>query len=220
MGDYTQARAQMVNCQLMPNDVTDYRILDAMAEIPRELFVVPSKRVIAYTDANILVSENAGGRYLMRPHFFAKLVQLADVKADDVVLVIGGGTGYSTAVLAKLAASVVMLEEDHEVAEAASANLIELGIENAAAVEGKLTEGCPSEGPFDIILIDGAVEVLPEALLAQLKPEGRLVAVEGSDSSAFAKVYQASSGIVGGRAAFIASAHLLPGFEKPKEFVF
>ncbi|MCA1296943.1 protein-L-isoaspartate O-methyltransferase family protein [Stappia indica] len=220
MGDFDQARTHMVDNQLRTNDVTDLRVLDAMEAIPRERFVPASKRCIAYSDQDIAVSGEGATRYLMKPHVFAKMVQLADISENDVVLSVGCATGYSVAVLSRLAGSVVGLEEDAPTAEAASALLVELGIENAAILDGALATGGAAEGPYDVILVDGAVEDLPETLTAQLKDGGRLVVIEGQGGAAVVKLYTRSGDVVSGRFAFNASAHLLPGFARPKAFVF
>ncbi|ADZ70463.1 protein-L-isoaspartate O-methyltransferase family protein [Polymorphum gilvum] len=220
MADYAQSRTRMVNTQLRTNDVTDHRILDAMESVPRELFVAASRRPIAYIDEDIAISDAAPGRYLMKPHVFAKLIQLAAVRPEDVVLVVGAGSGYSAAVLAKLAGMVVAVEENPDLAAMASEILVEQGIENAAVIEGKLTDGCASEGPYDVIVFDGAIEVLPERLAGQLKRGGRMVAIEGRGGAGIAKLYQDSGESIGARFAFNASAHVLPGFEKAREFQF
>jgi len=220
MGDYLQSRKRMVDNQLRTNDVTDHRILDAMEWVPREQFVLPSKRPVAYIDEEVAISDAAPGRRLMRPHVFGKLLQLAQIKPDNVVLLIGGGTGYSSAVLSRLAASVVAVEENANLVAAATENLMTLGIDNAAVIEGALVEGCASEGPYDVIVVDGAVENVPEAILAQLKPDGRLVTVEGQGGAASAMVYQGSDTVVSGRFGFNASVSLLPGFSGKAEFVF
>lgn len=220
MTDFAQSRRRMVDNQLRTNDVTDHRILDAMEFVPRERFVTGSKRAIAYIDEDLPVGTDSSGRFLMKPHIFAKLVQLAGVQADDIVLVIGAGSGYSTAVLAQLAASVVAVEQEPALANAAGEMLVELGIENGAVVEGTLVDGCASEGPYDVIVVDGAVDELPEALLAQLKDDGRLVVIEGRGGAGVARLYQSSEGAVSGRFGFNASTPTLPGFEKAAEFVF
>lgn len=220
MGDYAQSRKRMVDNQLRTNDVTDHRILDAMELVPREKFVLPSKRSVAYIDEEVAISDAAPGRKLMRPHVFGKLLQLAQIRPDDVVLLVGGGTGYSSAVLAKLAASVVAVEENADLVSVATENLMELGIDNAAVIEGQLVDGCASEGPYDVIVVDGAVENLPETLLDQLKPDGRLVTVEGRGGAASAMVYQGSDAAVSGRFGFNASVSVLPGFTRAAEFVF
>lgn len=220
MGDYEQVRTHMVDNQLRTNDVTDLRVLDAMESVPRERFVPASKRCIAYSDQDILAASGETSRYLMKPHVFGKLVQLAAVQPGEVVLCVGCGTGYSVAVFAQLAGSVVGIESDPQIAVAASELLVELGIENAAVIEGDLAKGGASEGPYDVIFVDGAVEVLPQSLTAQLKDGGRLVVVRGLGGAGQAELHVRSGDAVSGRFAFNASAHLLPGFERPKEFVF
>jgi protein-L-isoaspartate(D-aspartate) O-methyltransferase len=220
MGDFERARTHMVDNQLRTNDVTDHGILDAMGKVPRERFVPASKRCIAYSDSDIPLSLGDTQRYLMKPHVFAKLVQLAAVRKDDVVLCVGCATGYGVAVLAELAGSVVGLEETAEATAAASDLLVDLGIENAAVVDGDLVTGAASEGPYDVIVIDGAIEELPDALTAQMKDGGRLVAVEGEGGAGAARLYIRSGETVSGRFAFNASAHVLPGYRAAKEFVF
>lgn len=220
MGDQEMSRIRMVNNQLRTNDVTDHRVLDAMAEVPRERFVPAAKRPIAYSDQDLLISGNGTERYLMKPHVFGKLAQLAEIRPQDVVLVVGCGTGYSVAVLARIAESVVGIDVDPQMVESASEIIVDLGIDNAAVIERPLTEGCSAEGPFDVILVDGAIEVPPTKLLEQLKDGGRLVVVEGTGSSGTAMLYIRSGDSVSGRFAFNASARLLPGFERPKAFVF
>lgn len=220
MTDFVQSRRKMVDNQLRTNDVTDHRILDAMEAIPRERFVPASKKAIAYIDEDLPVGSGDSGRVLMKPHIFGKLVQLANIRADQVVLIVGTATGYSAAVLSKLAASVVALEEDADLAKTASDLLVDLGIENAVVVEGPLAEGYPSEGPYDAIFVDGAVEVLPNALTEQLKPEGCLAVVEGLGGAGEARLYQKSGDAVSARFGFNASVGVLPGFSKAEEFVF
>lgn len=220
MTDFNQSRRKMVDNQLRTNDVTDHRILDAMELVPRERFVPASKRVVAYIDEDLPVGSSETGRMLMKPHIFGKLVQLAEIREDDIVLIVGAGTGYSAAVVSKLAASVVALEENADLAKAATDVLVDLGIENAVVVEGPLAEGYASEGPYDIVLVDGAVEVLPEALLKQVKPDGRLAVIEGQGGAGTAKLYQKSGDAVSSRFGFNASVALLPGFAKEEAFVF
>jgi len=220
MTDFSQSRRKMVDNQLRTNDVTDHRILDAMELVPRERFVPASKRSVAYIDEDLPVGSSESGRMLMKPHIFGKLVQQAAIQEDDVVLVVGAGTGYSAAVVSRLAASVVALEENEDLAKTATEVLVDLGIENAVVVEGPLAAGYPSEGPYDVILVDGAVEVLPEALTAQLKPDGRLSVIEGRGGAGIAKLYQKSGSAVSSRFGFNASVSLLPGFAKADEFTF
>ncbi|NVK35147.1 MAG: protein-L-isoaspartate O-methyltransferase [Rhodobacteraceae bacterium] len=219
MTDFEQSRRKMVDNQLRTNDVTDHRVLDALEWVPREKFVPASKQAVAYIDEEVPVNADAT-RFLIKPHIFGKLVQLAAIRSDNLVLVVGAGSGYSTAVISRLADSVVGIEEDPALVASSTEVLVELGIENAAVIEGQLTKGGASEGPYDVILIDGAVDEVPADLLAQLKDGGRLVAIEGTGGSAVAKLYVRSEGTVSSRFAFNASTAPLPGFQLAEEFVF
>jgi protein-L-isoaspartate(D-aspartate) O-methyltransferase len=187
---------------------------------PRERFVPASKRAVAYIDEDLPIGSAESGRVLMKPHIFGKLVQLAEIRPKDVVLLIGAGTGYSAAVVSKLAASVVALEENADFAATATDVLVDLGIENAVVVEGPLVDGFAAEGPYDVILVDGAVEVLPDALVDQLKTDGRLAVIEGQGGAGAAKLYQKSGDAVSSRFGFNASEKILPGFARSAEFVF
>jgi protein-L-isoaspartate(D-aspartate) O-methyltransferase len=207
----------MVDSQLRTENVTDYDLLAAMSEIPRERFVPAEQAPLAYVDRDVPIGPS---RWLMEPAPFARLVQAAEVAATDIVLDVGCGTGYSAAVLARLADSVVALESDAGLAALASETLMDLGVANAAVVNGPLEEGYPSEGPFDVIVVEGAVEVVPDALLDQLKDGGRLVAIVGYGRAAAARVFTRSAGDVASREAFDAAVMPLPGFRKPQAFVF
>jgi len=223
MEDFTAARAKMVDSQLRTEDVNDYAILAAMGEIPRERFVPARMRPLAYIDEDIVVKDATGatpGRCLMEPAPFARLLQLATIMRTDIVLDIGCATGYSTAVLARLADSVVAVEEDAELAALASETLVELGIANAAVVSGPIVEGYASEGPYDVIFLGGAVEYVPDALFDQLKEDGRLVGVIGYGRAASATIFTRTGGEIGSRVAFNAHVCPLPGFAKPKAFIF
>jgi protein-L-isoaspartate(D-aspartate) O-methyltransferase len=223
MNDFTVARTRMVDSQLRTSDVTDRDVLAAMADAPRERFVPAAVAALAYIDDDVLVKAATGdspARYLMEPAPFARLLQLAEIDATDVVLDIGCATGYSAAVLARLANAVVALESDAELAGLASETLIDLQIDNAAVVTGPLEAGYPSEGPYDAIIVEGAVETVPAALFDQLKAGGRLVAIVGYGRAAPAMVYTRTGGEIGGRAAFDAHARPLPGFRRPATFVF
>lgn len=223
MEDFVAARTKMVDSQLRTENVTDHGILAAMGEIPRERFVPPGQRALAYLDTDIPIKDAGDGepvRYLMEAAPFARLVQVAAIAGTDRVLVIGCGTGYSVTVLARLADFVVGLESDPALAARASSNLADLGIGNATVVVGPLGGGHPSAGPYDVILLDGAVEQIPAPLFGQLKGGGRLVAVVGYGRAATATVYAKSDGQIGRRAAFDAHVPPLPGFRKPEVFVF
>lgn len=221
--DFALQRLKMVDCQIRTTDVTNAPIVDAMRDIPREIFVGEHLRDFAYIDEDLLIAPAAEGRparYLMEPSPFAKLVQLAAVRPSDVVLDVGCGTGYSSAVLSRIAAAVVALECDPELAQRARAALTELGCDNVEVVEGELTQGVASRAPYDLIMVGGAVEEIPAALVEQMKEGGRLVAVIGEGNAAEARLYVKSQGLATGRSGFNAAVKPLPGFERTPSFVF
>ncbi|GAB4071813.1 protein-L-isoaspartate O-methyltransferase [Ancylobacter sonchi] len=220
MIDFAEMRRAMVDAQVRANDVTDLKIVAAMMETPRERFVPAALRNFAYIDDDLLVKEGAPSRYLMEPMVLAKLLQAAEIGDGDLVLDVGAATGYSTAVLAKLAGQVVSLEEDAELADQGAGVLTDLGLLNAAYVKGSLTAGWPAEAPYDAILLNGSVDEAPKALLSQLKPGGRLVAVIGRGRAGRATVFTNTPGGVGSRIVFDAAVPTLPGFEAVPTFVF
>jgi protein-L-isoaspartate(D-aspartate) O-methyltransferase len=217
-----EARNRMVDGQVRTADVTDLRILAAMLELPRERFVPPEQADLAYTDLDIPLSDAPGAapRRLMRPRTLAKLIQAADVAATDRVLDVGCTTGYGAAVLARLAADVVALDEDRALTALAARALADCGFDNVTVMAGPLTGGVPPRAPYDVIVLEGACEVAPRALFDQLADRGRLVCVEGRGLSGRAMLYVASGGAVSGRSVFDAAAPLLPGFAAPPAFVF
>ena len=217
MQDYAAQRQNMVESQVRPNDVPDPRLQDAMRRVARERFVPASKRALAYADSTV---EVVPGRYLLDPRSFAKLAQLAGIGANDRVLDVGCATGYSTAVLARLAQSVTGLEEDADLVRIASDMLAAVGARNATVVQGMLTEGAKSGAPYDVILIEGAVEEVPERLLAQLGEGGRLAAIVQKGAQGQARLYVREHGRIGSRAGFNATVPLLSGFRQKVGFVF
>lgn len=223
MIDFERLRQSMVDSQLRPNDVTDPRILAAMLEVPRERFVPPSRAGLAYLDDDFMVRESGSAgpaRYLIEPMILAKLVQALSLSPDDRVLDVGCATGYSTAVLARLAGNVVGLEEDGGLAAAARKALEGAGPAAVKIAEGALAGGAQSDAPFDAIFLNGSVEVVPAALLAQLGEGGRLVAVVRTAPPGRATLYVKTGGTVSARPLFDASIPPLPGFEAPRGFVF
>ena len=215
--DFSELRVKMVDGQVRTTDVTDPAIIDAMLAVARETFVDERRRALAYIDEDI---EIAPGRYLMEASPFAKLVQLADIRPGETVLDVGAGTGYSAAVLSRLAGRVVALENDAALAERARAALAGMAADNVEVVTGPLAAGHADAAPYDVILLEGAVEVLPDALFGELSEGGRLVAVEGQGNAGVARLYLKSGGIVTGRRAFNAAVKPLPGFERTPAFVF
>lgn len=215
-------RQNMVDCQIRTTDVTDIDVLDAFLSVPREAFVPDHKAELAYMDENIALTDKSAdfARYIMAPSPLAKLVQLCAVKADDVVLNIGTGTGYAAAILAGMASSVIALESDAGLAEKARTALSSLGVDNAVIVEGPLENGWSGEAPYDVILVNGSVDAVPTVIFDQLRDGGRLVVVIGQGNAADAMVYTKTGSAVSGREVFNASVPALPGFAKTPVFEF
>ena len=215
MDDLSIARENMVENQIRPNDVTDLRIQKAMRSIPRELFLPKSVRSLAYSEERV---EIAPGRRVMEPRILAKLIQAADVKATDLVLLVGASTGYMAAILSYLAAAVVALEEDLSLAESAAANFAHLGIDTVAVMTGPVIEGHAPQAPYDVIIVDGGIEEVPAALTDQLAAGGRLIAVVVEDRVGAARRFERSGDAFSSRYLFDATVPILPGFEKREVF--
>ncbi|MFN4277811.1 MAG: protein-L-isoaspartate O-methyltransferase family protein [Ferrovibrio sp.] len=216
---FAEARRQMVLTQLRPNKVIDEQLIAAMAALPREQFVPKAYRGVAYMDEDVAV---APGRYLMEPMVLARLLQEAEIQSGEVALVVGSGTGYEVGVLARLCSTVIGLEADAVLTQQASQTLQALGIDNTAIVEGALKEGLAKQGPFNLILLAGAVPEIPAALLAQLADGGRLVGVIRPAGAPIgqAVLVKRSGDLFPQRVLFDAGTPLLPGFERPAGFVF
>jgi protein-L-isoaspartate(D-aspartate) O-methyltransferase len=209
------ARFTMVETQIRPADVTDPRVLAAIGAVPREKFVPRAVAALAYADVPVGV---APGRYLLDPRSFAKLLQLAEIGADDRVLDVGCGTGYSAAVLARMAGEVIALEQDADLVRAAS-QLLANAVGKVELVQGGLVEGVKGQAPYDVIFINGAVEQVPETLLNQLAEGGRLVTFI-KDGQSRAWLFVKEKGQVGKRPDFDADVPVLAGFRKAVGFVF
>ena len=192
--DYAIQRKNMVESQVRPSDVTDRRIIRAMLELPREMFVTERYRALAYMDGAVPLeaSEGSPRRMLLPARIFAKLLQAGEVDTAAAVLVVGAGAGYGAAVLSQLAASVVALESDGKLREAAREALGAIGISNVTLAEGALPLGKTEDAPYDLILIEGAVDFVPPALLDQLKDGGKLIAIVGRGATGQATVWQRS----------------------------
>jgi protein-L-isoaspartate(D-aspartate) O-methyltransferase len=222
MTDTKLQRINMVESQVRPSDVTDRRIIRAMLEVPREPFVAESLQALAYMDQSVPVatSVNGGGppRALLAPRTFAKLVQLAAIEPNAVVLDVGCATGYATAVLARLAKAVIAIESDHALAERARTTLKQLGVGNVVVIEGALEKGASSHAPFDAILLGGAVPQVPDELLGQLRNGARLVGVLADGGFGRAQAWHRNGKTFDARPAFDAGAEMLPGFARKAEF--
>ena len=222
MVDFAKARATMVDCQVRTVDVTDYDVLDAFSAVPREAFVPEALKPLAYIDADLLVSApGMPERYVMEPGPLARLIQMAEILPGETVLDLGPATGYSAALLSRLAASVTAVEPDPELAVLARTTLTGLGIGNVNVVTGPLAAGHPAAAPYDVIVIEGAVEFIPDAITQQLAEGGRIVAVVGANGlAAKATLFTRSGGIVSGRPVFNTHVRMLPEFVQPRAFVF
>ena len=223
MIDYARHRQAMVDSQIRVNDVTDPRILAAMLAIPREKFVPSARAELAYLDEDIPLrpaSAAKPARYLPKPMVLAKLVQALSLQETDRVLDVGAASGYSAALLGRIAASVIALEEDAEFVPIATRLLTSLQALNVKVVSGPLTAGWPKEAPYDAILLEGSVELMPPALTDSLNEGGRLAAVVGTGRAAKAMLYLRSGKTVSARPVFDAAIPPLPSFAAPREFVF
>ncbi|MBZ9653584.1 protein-L-isoaspartate O-methyltransferase family protein [Phyllobacterium lublinensis] len=219
--NFEELRIKMVDNQLRTTDVTDKPLLQAFLDVPREKFVPAAREPLAYIDDDVLLATtDSGARYLMQPSPFAKLLQLATIQPGDTVLDVGCATGYSSAVISRIASKVVAVENEPELADVARSVLPSLGIENVDIEQGPLQAGCPAKAPFDVIIIEGSVDQVPGTLFEQLKNGGRLVVVEGAGNAGKSMLYLKNEGIVSGRRAFNSAVKPLPGFKKVAEFEF
>lgn len=217
MTDFTMARQAMVDCQVRPSDVTQYPIIEAMLWAPREQFVPAALREIAYAESEIPLGD---GRVLLAARTFAKMLEAASVGADDLVLDLAPGTGYSSAVLSRLAAAVVAVEPNETYQAQAVENFAALDVDNVIISTGDPVAGDAGHGPYDVILINGAVERVSPDLLDQLKDGGRLVAIFGDGVSGQCRVVVKAGNSTSNRYVFDATAPILGGFANEKEFAF
>lgn len=215
MSEFAARRVMMVDTQVRPSDVTKFPIIDAMLSVPRETFVPESKREAAYVGENLTL---APGRVVLEPRTLAKLLDALDVQPGELVLNVGCGLGYSAAVMARLAETVVAVEEDETLAHEAQRILAEEGVDNAVVMVGKLADGAAKCAPYDVITIEGGVETVPDALLQQIKDGGRIGAVFMEGAVGTVRVGYKKDGRVTWRSVFNAAAPVLDGFHKARGF--
>lgn len=215
MVDYSARRLMMVDTQVRPSDVTKFPIIDAMLEVPREVYVPDALGEAAYMGENL---DLGGGRVVLEPRTLAKMLEVLDVQPSHVVLDLGCGLGYTTAVLAMLADFVVGVEDDADLARDAQTNLSEQGVHNAAVMENPLADGSAKSGPYDIIITQGAVEQIPAAICDQLREGGRIACIFAENNLGVVRVGHKLNGDINWRFAFNASAPTLKGFEKAQNF--
>jgi len=214
MTDFAARRVMMVDTQVRPSDVTKFPIIDAMLDVPREVFVPDAQREAAYADEILPVG---AGRMMLDARTLAKMLDALNITNDELVLDIGGGLGYSGAVLAQMAQAVILVEED-ELADEAQELLAQTGADNAVVHKGALTAGAAEHGPYDVILLQGGVEDLPAAVTDQLKEGGRIACIFMSGNLGELRVGHKAGGDISWRLAFNAAAPVLNGFEKAHEF--
>ncbi len=215
MTDYAARRTMMVDTQVRPSDVTKFPIIDAMLSVPREAFVPREKREAAYVGETI---DLGAGRVVLEPRTLAKMLDALDITGDELVLDVATGYGYSSAVIARMAEAVVAVEDDEERAAEAQSALSEHNADNVILHVGALTEGAAQHGPFDVILLQGAVEHLPETIIDQLKEGGRIACLFAEGALGVVRIGYKIDGAVTWRFSFNAGAPVLPGFEKHSAF--
>ena len=221
MSDFSTARQKMVDCQVRPSDVTDIRIIDAMLAVPREAFVPEQQRAMAYLDLDLWVGGGASGkRFLIKPAVLGKMLQAAEITEADNVLVVGCATGYSAAVVAKIASQVTATESDSGLADEARDVLARTGCGNVTVHAAAAADGEPANAPYDVIVLDGATEITPDRVYRQLKEGGRLVGVFATTQPPRAAIVTHSHGDFGHRALFDATVPVLPGLTRVPAFVF
>ncbi|MFZ1725327.1 MAG: protein-L-isoaspartate O-methyltransferase [Albidovulum sp.] len=215
MTDFAARRTMMVDTQVRPNDVTKFPIIEAMLSVRREAFVPAMRREAAYVGENIDIG---AGRVMLEARTLAKMLDALDIQPTDVVLDIGCGLGYSTAILARLAEAVVAVEEDAALAAQAQTRLSDEGADNAAVIEGALAVGAPKHSPYDAIAIEGAAEQVPTGILDQLKEGGRIACLFMDGALGMCRIGHKIDGRVTWRFSFNASAPILPGFARQDSF--
>ncbi|MBF9049268.1 methyltransferase domain-containing protein [Roseobacter sp. HKCCD9010] len=217
MTDFASRRTIMVDTQVRPSDVTKFPIIDAMLTIPREAYMPDDKLDLAYVGAHV---DLAPGRVVLDPRVLAKMLDALDLEPGDLVLDIGPGLGYSTAILARMTEAVVAVEEDPTLAKEAENILGQQGVDNAAVIEAPLTDGSAKHGPYDVICIQGAVQTLPDAIIDQLKEGGRIAAIFMDGALGECRIGRKVDGRMNWRMAFNATAPILSGFEAVPSFQF
>jgi protein-L-isoaspartate(D-aspartate) O-methyltransferase len=210
-------RRHMIDGLLLPNDVTDERVIEAIELVNRQSFVSAERKGVAYIDKSIKVAD---GRYMMDPLSFAKLLSEADIRPNELALDVATNTGYSAAVLSKLVEAVVAIEENKELSETATKNLADENCDNVAVINSTHTDGLAKQGPYDLIFINGMIDDVPHELLEQLNDSGRILCVLNKDGFGRASIVTYNDKITGVRILFDSAAPKLPGFEKEDEFVF
>ncbi|MEL6680198.1 MAG: rRNA adenine N-6-methyltransferase family protein [Pseudomonadota bacterium] len=217
MTDFAAARTMMVDTQIRPSDVTRYPIIDAMLRTPREEYLPAEAKAVAYVGDHVDIGE---GRVALDPRVLAKMLDALDVQPDELVLDIGAGLGYSTAILGSLAEAVVGVEEVETFASRASDTLNGQGVDNATIEVRALAEGAAEHGPYDVIILQGAAEALPDGIADQLREDGRIAMIRAEGALGYCAIGVKGRNGISWRRSFDATAPVLPGFTPEKGFVF
>ena len=215
MTDYELRRKIMVDTQIRPSDVTKFPIIDAFLSVPREKFVPDGKREAAYIGENFKIGQS---RVILEPRTLAKLLDALDIHNDELVLDIGIGLGYSSAIISLIAEVVIAVEDDSSLASEAEEILSEIGVDNVVVQVSKLEEGAPEHGPYDVVILQGGIEEIPVLILNQLKDGGRIGAIFVEQGLGTAKIGFKINDKINWRYSFNAAAPVLPGFFKQKDF--
>ena len=215
MADFSTQRTMMVDTQIRPSDVTKFPIIEAMLGVPREQFVPAGARETAYRDGPISLGD---GRAMLEPRVLAKMLDALDVQPDQLVLDLGCALGYSSAVISRMAEAVVAVEESEDLAREAVTLLGDAAADNVAVVQGVLAEGAAQHGPYDVIVLQGAVQQVPQGIIDSLKDNGRIAAIFMEGPLGVCRIGHKSVGVMNWRDAFNATAEVLPGFERQPEF--
>lgn len=214
MSDFAARRVMMVDTQVRPSDVTKYPVIGAMLAVPREVYVPPERREVAYLGENLHLSAD---RVLLEPRTLAKMLDALEIGTDELVLDVGAGLGYSSAVIGRMAQTVIALETG-EWAATAAATLAAQGADNVVVVEGDLTAGAPAHAPYDVIVIEGGIVELPLDLVAQLRQGGRIAALFMQGELGIVRIGTKKGDGILWRDAFNAAAPVLPGYTRKREF--
>lgn len=215
MPDYAMRRRMMVDTQVRPSDVTKFPIIDAMLSVPREKFVPDAAREAAYAGEHVPLGDR---RVVLDPRILAKMLDSLEFDGDELVLDVGGGLGYSSALMSRMAQAVVLLEEDPDLADEAQTQLSEIGADNVIVQKAELSSGDTEHGPYDVIIVQGGIEELPEVIAGQLKEDGRIACLFVDGAFGTVKIGRKIDGVISWRFAFNGGAPILPGFERQEEF--
>ena len=216
--DFAKQRQIMVDSQVRVNDVTSTAIVSAFSSIPREVFVPKSMLSSAYAEYEIETGDN---RAMWTPRDLGKMFRALEPEASDVSLVIAAGDGYSAALLGHMTEAVIALDDDEALVDTMTERFAAINMDEAVAVQGEIAKGLPDQGPFDVVLVAGMVEEVPQAWLDQLAEGGRLgVVVAEGRSLGKARIYKRAGDTFAYREAFECCPPVLPGFEKKTAFVF